>query len=86
MLILRDFVCERIQVAEKVSEGPVFVAKPFLAVWFFKRLAKAHSQEWLCYVPFSAACNSQLGQTKDFPQEPVLGEALTPSGFATQSC
>jgi hypothetical protein len=55
------------QLAEKVSEGPVFVAQPFLAVWFFQHLAKAHSQEWLCYlnpiqrfakrIEFTGACN-----------------------------
>jgi hypothetical protein len=35
--------------AEKDSEGSVFVAQPLLAVWFFQRLTKPHSQEWLCY-------------------------------------
>jgi hypothetical protein len=27
-------------------------------VWFFQHLAKAHSQEWLCYAAFSAAAEA----------------------------
>jgi hypothetical protein len=39
-------------IAEKVSEGSVFVAQSLLAVWFLRHLAKAHSQKWLCYLFF----------------------------------
>ena len=46
------------ETAEKVSEGSVFVAQPLLAVWFLQHLTKAHSQEWLCYPAFSAACEA----------------------------
>jgi hypothetical protein len=35
LLLLREEDLEVADSAEKVSEGPVFVAQPVLAVWFF---------------------------------------------------
>jgi hypothetical protein len=48
------------EAAEKVRQGPVFVAQPLLAVCFFQNLTKAHSQEWLCYPAFSANCYARI--------------------------
>jgi hypothetical protein len=50
-----------LQAAEKVHLEPGLVAQPLLAVWILQRLTKAHSQEWLCYTTFSAACEAYAG-------------------------
>jgi hypothetical protein len=38
------------QFAEKIGDWAVFAAQPSLAVRFLHDFAKAHSQEWLCYL------------------------------------
>ena len=63
------------QAAENVSERPVFVAQPLLAVWLFQGLTKAQSQEWLCYLVLSAifsACGFGLLRTNPHRLKPVL--------------
>jgi Flp pilus assembly protein CpaB len=45
-----------LQVAEKVDSLQVLVAQAFLPVLDLLHLHSMHSQEWLCYSTFSAAC------------------------------
>jgi len=59
--------------AEKVRSGPVLVAQPLLAVWFLQHLAKAHSQEWLCYSTFSVACEACATTKPENPSSGITG-------------
>jgi hypothetical protein len=51
------------QAAEKVDSERVLVAQALLPVLNLQHLHSAHSQEWLCYWTFSAACEAYA--TKD---------------------
>jgi hypothetical protein len=51
-------VAQASQAAEKVDSERVLVAQALLPVLNLQHLHSAHSQEWLCYWTFSAACSA----------------------------
>jgi hypothetical protein len=51
-------VAQASQAAEKVDSERVLVAQAHLPVLNLQHLHSAHSQEWLCYWTFSAACSA----------------------------
>ncbi len=54
------------QVAEKVNSKRLLVAQALLPVLVLLHLSPMHSQEWLCYSTFSAACKGGRDKGKTF--------------------
>jgi hypothetical protein len=65
------------QAAEKVDSERVLVAQALLPVLNLQHLHSAHSQEWLYYWTFSAACEAcaTLSATRMTPEEQRLEES-----------
>src|SRR5260370_24105557 len=52
-----------LQAAEKVNSNRLLVAQAFLPVLVLLHLSSMHSQEWLCYLTFSAASLAAEGES-----------------------